>query len=86
MATTMAMRLLLTAVVLLVSCAPSVDATGHDDVCDMCRRVTDTMERVLILNTTEGTGRFQGLTKKLCRYLPDNLRQTVRGVVVIVVQ
>ena len=68
--------------VLAVSLAffvPSAEPAGHDEVCDMCRRVTDTIERVLILNTTSGGElRFEGMSRGLCKYVPPSLKKIVR--------
>ena len=68
--------------VLAVSLAffvPSTEPAGHDEVCDMCRRVTDTIERVLILNTTSGGElRFEGMSRGLCKYVPPGLKKIVR--------
>ena len=61
---------------LLLLAAPE-RASANDDVCEMCRRVVDTVERVMVLNTTDGVGRFQGMSNKLCPFVPKRLRKIV---------
>jgi hypothetical protein len=45
----------------------------NDVECDVCRKITDTVERVLVMNATT-TKQFQTVAKKLCIYLPEDLK------------
>lgn len=50
-----------------------VSAAGSE--CEVCRIVSDAVERVLVLNSTT-TQTFQGVASRLCLFLPSDLKHT----------
>lgn len=63
------------AMVAMVAMVPGGSGVGvqNDVECDVCRKITDTVERVLVMNATT-TKQFQTVAKKLCIYLPEDLK------------
>ena len=59
----------------IVMCVLVVPSVQTDIECDMCRKVTDIVERVLVMNSTDD-GSFRHISKKMCMYLPANLGHT----------
>jgi len=49
--------------------------TASDVNCEICRAVSDAIERVLVLNSTS-TDAYSGVAKRLCHYLPNDLKHT----------
>lgn len=53
----------------------STPATAAGSECEVCRIVSDAVERVLVLNSTT-TQTFQGVASRLCLFLPSDLKHT----------
>lgn len=64
---------LLVALVCLFSVQNAQAAAGSE--CDVCRIVSDAVERVLVLNSTT-TQTFQNVAQRLCLFLPAELKHT----------
>lgn len=50
-------------------------ASSNDVNCEVCRAVSDAVERVLVLNSTS-TDTYGSVARHLCKYLPNDLRHT----------
>lgn len=64
--------LVLVSVVLLSWSAP---VSSNDVNCEVCRAVSDAVERVLVLNSTS-SDTYGSVARRLCNYLPSDLRHT----------
>jgi hypothetical protein len=61
---------------LLVAFGTTLTATHATDVnCEICRAISDAVERVLVLNSTS-SDTYSGVAKRLCHFLPEDLKHT----------
>ena len=63
-------------VALLCTSTQFQGAVASDVECEMCKKITDIVERVLVMNSTDD-GSFRHVSKRMCMYLPADLVHTV---------
>ena len=62
-------------VVILILTSVAFQSSASDVNCEICRAVTDAVERVLVLNSTTSHS-YTSVAKRLCHFLPEDLKHT----------